>query len=233
MSRGVILGMIDLHPEGAADAPSLSILGADPAMWIAERLGQAPSLDLLCVAAPAAAGAARAAALARRLGTQLLARASGAGLRERCLEAARAAGASVIVHAGVDAPLVDPGLVEEMARAAAGGVAGALASAINLTPGLGVRVFTTDWLEGGPGSPISRLAGDAALEEWPVPRVLARPDLRLLLETEADQSVLEHLFEELGEGRAPRSEQAVEYLAAHPGIASLNRLARVAVARAA
>src|SRR5262249_35735408 len=150
---------------------SLSVLGQEPEAWAASRLRQAPSLrGLVLLSLPG--GAARTASLARRLEARMVAAEDGASLRSRCRSAARAANADVVVCASPAAPLADPGLAEEMARAVARGIADALAPAPDLTPGLGCLVFSRDFLERDAGPRVLDLGASRA-ELWPVPRALA------------------------------------------------------------
>ncbi len=215
----------------------LAPLGGKPALEVmVERVRLVPSIDQIVVATTSNNTDDPIEALTGRLGVGCW-RGSEDDVLQRVLDAATAFEADVIVELTGDCPLIDPGIVEQVIdtyrRAGVDYVSNVLTRSFPM--GMETQVFARSILED-----VARRTQDKddhehvslfiyrnpqlySLQNVAAAAALAKPELRLTLDTKEDLAVIRAVYEALSPGSPAFSlAEILAFLDANPAIATIN-----------
>ena len=219
------------------------IAGRPSLEWLISRAGKSRFVRKICIATTYDVSDQPIENLANQVGVQCI-RGSENDVLGRVLEAARCTDLDIVIHLTGDCPLIDPDIIDDVvelffregADYAKNFQWGENADpALNFPNGLDVEVFRTKAL-----AEVDRLTTDPWLREhvteplytWPqfkavtlrAPLELARPDIRMCLDTREDFELIKTIFENLCHTNEHFSAQdIIRFLDNHPDLLELNK----------
>lgn len=213
-------------------------LAGRPCLWhILERLKRCRTIDRICVATTDLPGDDRLAEYCEELGVDVV-RGSENDVLSRYIVAAYHSGAGIIVRATADNPFVSPEYIDEEVEYLEAHPDCDYVCARRLPLGTMAEAFTLKTLE-----KLDFVAKEDiyrehvtyylhdkrgyhgfSMAELDVEREIARPELRLTMDTVEDYELISKIYDELyAEGDIIGVEEAVRYLDSNPNVAAINR----------